>query len=64
MKTASTNKKIRELINLVKDGKIIPRPEFQRRLVWMRDDKNHFLDSILLGYPFPEIYLTDGTVDL
>jgi len=32
--------------------------------VWTREDKNHFLDSILRGYPFPEIYLADGDVDL
>lgn len=64
MKTAPTNKKVRELISLVRDGKIIPKPEFQRRLVWTRDDKNLFLDSVLRGYPFPEIYLADGDVDL
>jgi len=64
MKTSSTNKKIRELIALVKAEKIIPRPEFQRRLVWSRDDKNHFIDSVLNGFPFPEIYLADGEVDL
>lgn len=64
MKTSSTNKKIRELIKLVKDEKIIPRPEFQRRLVWSRDDKNHFIDSIINGFPFPEIYVADGEVDL
>src|SRR5690606_15888701 len=51
-------------ITLIKEGKLIPRPEFQRRLVWSRDDKNHFLDSILRGYPFPEIYFSDGDVDL
>lgn len=64
MKTAPTNKKIRELISMVKEGKLIPRPEFQRRLVWTQKDKDHFLDSILRGYPFPEIYLADGDVDL
>ncbi|MFQ4135296.1 DUF262 domain-containing protein [Nodosilinea sp. PGN35] len=64
MKTAPTNKKVRELISLVKEGKLIPRPEFQRRLVWSRDDKNHFLDTVLRGYPFPEIYFADGDVDL
>jgi hypothetical protein len=64
MKTAPTNKKVRELINMVKEGKIIPRPEFQRRLVWTRVDKNYFLESILKGYPFPEVYLADGDVDL
>lgn len=64
MKTAPTNKKIRELITLVNEGRLIPRPEFQRRLVWKIEDKNHFLDSVLNGYPFPEIYIADGDVDL
>lgn len=64
MKTAPTNKKIREVIQAVREGRIKPRPEFQRRLVWSRDDKNHFLDTILRGYPFPEIYLADGEVNL
>lgn len=64
MKTGATNKKIRELITMVSDGTLIPRPEFQRRLVWSRDDKNHFLDTILKGYPFPEIYFADGDVDI
>ena len=64
MKTAATNKKVRELISLVRERKLTPRPEFQRRLVWSRDDKNHFLDSVLKGYPFPEIYFADGEVDL
>lgn len=64
MKTAPTNKKIREIISLVKEGKLIPRPEFQRRLVWTKSDKDHFIDSILRGYPFPEIYLADGDVNV
>lgn len=64
MKTAASNKKVRELIQLVKEDKLIPRPEFQRRLVWSREDKDHFLDSVLRGYPFPEIYLADGDVNL
>lgn len=64
MKTASSNKKVREIITLVKEGKVIPRPEFQRRLVWSREDKNHFIDTILRGFPFPEIYLADGDINL
>lgn len=64
MKTAATNKKVRELIQLVKENRLIPRPEFQRRLVWSREDKDLFLDSVLRGYPFPEIYFADGDVDL
>ncbi len=64
MKTSPTNWKIRQLITMVKESKLIPRPEFQRRLVWKIEDKNHFLDSIIEGYPFPEIYVADGEVDL
>lgn len=63
MKTGATNKKIRELITMVTNGTLIPRPEFQRRLVWTRDDKNNFLDTIVRGYPFPEIYFADGEVN-
>ena len=64
MKTGATNKKIREIISLVREGKLIPRPEFQRRLVWSHKDKDFFLDTILRKYPFPEIYLADHEVDL
>lgn len=64
MKTSATNKKIREIIGMVRKGSLIPRPEFQRRLVWSREDKNHFIDSVLGDFPFPEIYICDGEVDL
>jgi len=64
MRTAATNKKIREIIEQVNNEKLIPKPEYQRRLVWTNKDKDHFLDTILNGYPFPEIYLADGDVDV
>lgn len=49
---------------MVREGKLLPRPEFQRRLVWTHADKDLFLDTILRSYPFPEIYLADGDVNL
>jgi hypothetical protein len=58
MKTAGTNKKIRELIQAVQEGRLLPRTEFQRRLVWSREDKNLFLDTILRAYPFPLVSKT------
>lgn len=64
MKTGATNKRVRELISLVRDEKLIPRPDFQRRLVWTQRDKNNFIDTVLRGLPFPEIYVADGEVDL
>lgn len=64
MKNSPTTWKVRHIISLVKEGRLVPRPEFQRRLVWKAADKDHFLDTILKGYPFPEIYVADGTVDV
>src|SRR5437867_2494157 len=64
MKTTATNRKVRVLLTALRDGKLEPRPEFQRRLVWTNKDKCAFLQTVLLGYPFPEIYLAAGDVNL
>lgn len=62
-RTTATNKKLRELLTAIRDEKLIPRPEFQRRLVWTNKDKVNFLKTVLEGYPFPEIYIAAGDVD-
>ena len=41
----------------------MPRPEFQRRLVWTNKHKQEFIRTVLLEYPFPEIYVAAGEVD-
>lgn len=64
LKTSASNKKVRELVQMVRSGQLIPRPEFQRRLVWTSSDKASFIDTVLKGYPFPEIYLANGDVDV
>jgi hypothetical protein len=64
MKTTATNKRIRELLSNLRDEKLEPRPDFQRRLVWSNKDKCKFIETVLLGYPFPEIYLAAGEVDV
>lgn len=64
IKTAPTSLKIRQVITDIQSKTLIPRPEFQRRLVWSMSDKNNFVDTIFRGYPFPEIYIADGDVDL
>lgn len=64
MKTTATNRKIRELLTALRDGKLVPRPEFQRRLVWNNKDKSAFLDTVLSQYPFPEIYVAAGDVNV
>lgn len=64
MKTTATNRKVRELLTQLREGKLEPRPEFQRRLVWSNKDKSSFLDTVLKNYPFPEIYVAAGEVDV
>lgn len=61
--TTATNKKVREIVTMVRSGALIPRPDFQRRLVWTSKDKDLFIDTILRGFPFPEIYWANGDVD-
>jgi hypothetical protein len=63
MRTSATNRRIRVLVTAIRDETLTPRPEFQRRLVWSNRHKAHFLDTVLKGYPFPEIYIAAGDVD-
>lgn len=63
MKTVATNKKLRELLVGIDNGTLIPRPDFQRRLVWSNKEKVSFIQTVLEGFPFPEIYLAAGEVD-
>ena len=36
---------------------------YQRKLVWKKQHKIAFIETILLNYPFPEIYISQGKVD-
>lgn len=64
MKTSADNRRVRQILSAMQSGELIPRPDFQRQLVWSNRDKNAFLDTVLRGYPFPEIYIAVGEVDL
>ena len=64
MRTTATNRKIRVLLTALRDGSLVPNPEFQRRLVWTSKDKRNFLKTVLEDYPFPEIYVAAGEVNL
>lgn len=60
----ATNKKLLEVFNMMKEGSLILKPTFQRKLVWNDNHKENFIDTILNGLPFPEIYFADGEIDL
>jgi hypothetical protein len=60
------NVRSRQLIDIVGDIKrsqLILSPYFQRNLVWRQVHKQDFIKTILLGYPFPQIFLAKGGID-
>lgn len=61
---SADNEKLLDLFNDLDNETLILRPTFQRNLVWNNAHKESFLDTILRGFPFPEIYLADGEIDL
>lgn len=62
--SSPSNKKISELYGMIQRGELILQPEFQRKLVWSPAHKEAFIDTILQGYPFPEVYIAQTGVDL
>lgn len=57
----------REIIDLVaamRSSRLTLSPYFQRNLVWREAHKRDFIDTIMKGYPFPQIFLARGPIDL
>lgn len=52
------------LVNDLRDGKLILSPYFQRNLVWREIHKKEFIDTIVSGYPFPQIFLAKGDINV
>lgn len=52
------------LVTDVKNGKLIPDAFFQRNLVWRDIHNKDFIKTILLGLPFPQIFISKGKVDI
>ncbi len=59
-----TNPTIADVYQLIDEGKLVLRPDFQRKFVWTHEHQEAFIDTILLGLPFPEIYVCEGEVDV
>lgn len=64
MDTSASNRRLRVLLTAIGNGTLVPQPDFQRRLVWANKDKVEFIRTVLEGYPFPEIYIAAGHVDI
>jgi hypothetical protein len=52
------------LVNDIRNGRLIPDAYFQRNLVWREVHKRDFIKTILLGYPFPQIFISKGRVNV
>ena len=63
-KETATNKKIVQLYNDMEQKVLILSPSFQRNLVWNNTHKEKFIETILKGLPFPEVYFASGQIDL
>lgn len=53
-----------DVVNEIRSRRLIMSPYFQRNLVWRLIHKIDFIKTILLGYPFPQIFIARGTIDL
>lgn len=62
--SSPSNKKISELYKRIKEKTLILQPEFQRKFVWTPSHKEGFIDTILKGLPFPEIYTAQSGIDI
>ncbi|MET3128198.1 uncharacterized protein with ParB-like and HNH nuclease domain [Arcicella rosea] len=62
--SSPSNKKISELYKRIKEKSLILQPDFQRKFVWSTKHKEAFIQTILMGLPFPEIYTAQSGIDI
>ena len=56
--------KVIELYNKIDSGQLSPSPNFQRNLVWKKQHKYEFIRTILMNFPFPEVYIASTEMDV
>ena len=59
-----TNPTIADIYELITDRRLVLQPDFQRKFVWTHEHQESFIDTILNGFPFPEIYVAEGDIDI
>ena len=55
---------IEDLVELTRNDIARPNPEYQRGVVWTRDQQMKLIDSVMRGYQLPIIYLHDITREI
>lgn len=56
--------KIGDVYQMIKNDSLILQPYFQRKLVWSLEHKLEFIDTILQGLPFPEIFIAKSGINI
>jgi hypothetical protein len=59
LKTDRLDMSFGELMNMFEDGDIIITPEYQRVFRWSTFQQSRFIESILLGFPIPPIFVAE-----
>lgn len=58
------SRQIVDIVGEIRREKLKISPFFQRKLIWRIGHKIDFIKTILLGYPFPEIFIAQGALDI
>ncbi|MFT6443448.1 MAG: hypothetical protein ACJASM_003009, partial [Salibacteraceae bacterium] len=53
----SNSVKLIDIYNKLNSGSLVSSPDFQRNLIWKKQHKYALIQTILLNYPFPEVYI-------
>lgn len=64
IKPSVTNPTIADIYEKIDSNRLELAPDFQRKFVWTQEHQEQFLDTILNGFPFPEIYVCQGDTDI
>lgn len=64
LKYTVRSREIVDLMAAMRNESLTLSPYFQRNLVWREAHKKDFIDTILNGYPFPQIFLARGAIDV
>jgi len=58
------SRRLHEIVTDIRKKKLVTGPFFQRKIVWRGIHKIDFIQTILLGYPFPEIFIAKADFDV
>jgi hypothetical protein len=64
IKPSVTNPTIAVVYKMIERNELTLQPDFQRKFVWTHEHQEQFIDTILKGFPFPEVYVCDGEVNI